>query len=93
MDFFKKNLEETLEAINNYIEKNINVVSVKHIRTYYGIKSSNRSKINFIWRSLDYLTSQGVLRVNGATNPKKYIIEPQKKIDIKQFLIHRKNNR
>lgn len=67
-----KYLEETLEAVNSYIEKNVNTICTKSIRNYHGIKSSNRSKVNFIWRSLNYLESQGILRVNGTTTPKKY---------------------
>lgn len=86
-----KYLEETLEAVNNYINKNIKVVYTKSIRTYHDIKSSNRSKISFIWRSLNYLEKQGVLRVNGATSPKKYEIIPEEKIDINQVLNQLKN--
>ncbi len=93
MDFFIKNLKETLEAVNNYIEKKITVVTTKSIRNSSNIKSSNRSKISFIWRSLDYLTSQGVLEVNGATSPKKYVIIPKEKIDINQFLLQVKIKR
>ena len=91
MDFFMKYLEETLEAVNSYIEKNVNTIYTKSIRNYHGIKSSNRSKINFIWRSLNYLESQGILRVNGTTTPKKYEIIPKKKIDINQFVSQLKN--
>ncbi len=87
MDFIIKYLTETIEAINNYIEKNIKVIYTKSIRTYHDIKSSNRSKINFIWRSLKYLEIQGILRVSGATSPKKYEIIPKEKININQFLL------
>jgi len=93
MDFFIKYLTETIEAINNYIEKNINIIYSKSIRTYHGIKSSDRSKINFIWRSLSYLESQEILRVNGATSPKRYKIIPKEKIDINQFLLQVKTKR
>jgi len=91
MDFFIKYLEETLEAINNYIDKNIKVVCTKSVRTYHDIKSSNRSKISFIWRSLNYLEKQGVLRVNGAISPKKYEVIPKEKININQVLDQLKN--
>jgi len=86
VDFFIKYLTETIEAINNYIEKNTKVIYTKSIRTYHEIKPSNRSKINFIWRSLKYLENQGILRVNGVASPKKYEIIPKEKIDINQFL-------
>jgi hypothetical protein len=81
-----KYLSETVEAINSYIEKDINIISVKSVRAFHNIKSSNRSKIGFIWRSLKYLEQQDILRVNGTTNPKKYKIVPIEKIDIKQVL-------
>lgn len=69
------------------------VINTKSIRTYHGIESSDRSKASFIWRSLNYLESQGILKVNGVTNPKKYEIIPKKKIDINHFLSQRKNER
>lgn len=86
MDFFMKYLSETVEAINSYIEKDISIISVKSVRTYHNIKSSNRSKITFIWRSLKYLEQQNILSVNGATSPKKYKIVPTEIIDINQIL-------
>lgn len=88
-----KSLTETIDAINNYIEKNIRVIYAKSIRTYHNIRPSDRSKINFIWRSLNYLESQGILRVNGATSPKKYEIIPKEKIDINHFLSQHKDER
>lgn len=86
MDFFVKNLEETLDAINKLIEKNINVTSTKRVRRCNNIKSSNRSKINFIWRSLDFLEEKGILEEDGQTSPKRYHIVPNEKIDIEQFI-------
>jgi len=86
MDFFVKNLEETLDAINKLIEKNINVTSTKRVRRCNNIKSSNRSKINFIWRSLAFLEEKGVLEKDGQTSPKRYHIVPNEKIDIDQFI-------
>ncbi|MFX1500567.1 MAG: hypothetical protein ACFFDH_06325, partial [Promethearchaeota archaeon] len=61
MDFFLNNLKETLEAINKLIDNNINIVNTKRIRRCNHIKSSNRSKINFIWRALKYLEEEGIL--------------------------------
>jgi len=86
MDFFLKNLKDTLEAINKLIENNVYIVNTKRIRRCYNIKSSNRSKINFIWRSLNYLEKQGILMLNGTTNPKTYKINTDEKIDVKEFL-------
>ena len=86
MDFFLKNLEETLEAINKLIYNNVNIVNTKRIRRCNNIRSSDRSKINFIWRSLNYLEQKDILEKNGVTNPKTYIIKPKEQIDVKEFI-------
>jgi len=86
MDFFLKNLKETLEAINKLIEAKVNVVNTKRIRRCNNIKSSNRSKINFIWRTLTYLEKEGLLELNGVLNPKSYKIKTNKPINIEEFL-------
>jgi len=86
MDFFKKNLKETVEAINKLIENNVNIVNTKRIRKCNNIRSSDRSKINFIWRSLKFLEEEGILTMNGITNPKTYKIIREEKIDVNKFL-------
>jgi len=69
VDFFVKYLRETVEAINNM---NNGIITVKKIRTFQNIKSSNRSRINFIWRSLSYLVEKSILEENGSQHPKSY---------------------
>ncbi|MFX1589296.1 MAG: hypothetical protein ACFFC1_14175 [Promethearchaeota archaeon] len=86
MDFFLKNLRETLQAINKLIDNHVVVVNTKRIRRCNNIKSSNRSKINFIWRSLDYLEKEGILEINGTYSPKTYKIKSNEKIDIYKIL-------
>jgi len=86
MDFFLKNLRETLQAINKLIDNHVTVVNTKKIRRCNNIKSSNRSKINFIWRSLDYLEKEGILEINGTYSPKTYKIKPNTKINIDEIL-------
>ncbi|MHA2036031.1 MAG: hypothetical protein ACW972_05650 [Promethearchaeota archaeon] len=86
MDFFVKNLSDTVEAINRLIESNVNIVTTKKIRRCFNIKSSNRSKINFIWRALKVLEEEGILALNGITNPKTYKIQTDQKIEIDKFL-------
>jgi hypothetical protein len=93
MDFFLKNLSETLKAINKMIEDNINLVSTKRVRRCNNISSNNRSKINFIWRSLAYLEDQGILKANGSSSPKSYNIIPAEKINIKEFIAKVKEER
>ena len=71
MDFFIKYLEDTLKAIQKL---NGGPITVKKIGAIKRIKSSDRSQINFIWRSLAYLEKKGILTVNGSRNPKSYKI-------------------
>jgi hypothetical protein len=86
MDFFLKNLKDTVEALNKLIESNVNIVNTKKIRRCFNIKSSNRSKINFIWRALKILEEEGILALNGVTNPKTYKILIDQKIEVNKFL-------
>ena len=81
-----ENLKETVEAINKLIASNINIVNTKRIRRCNNIKSSNRSKINFIWRALKCLEEEGILTLNGITNPKTYKIIADQKINVDRFL-------
>lgn len=86
MDFFLNNLKDTLDAINKLIDNNVYIVNTKRIRRCINIKSSDRSKINFIWRALKFLEEEGILTLNGITNPKTYKILSDQKIDINKFL-------
>ena len=87
MDFFLKNLEETLAAINKCIDKNVFLVNTKRIRRCNNVKSKDRSKINFIWRSLKFLEKEGtILQKNGATNPTNYIIKKKEPINVPAFI-------
>ncbi|MHA2391693.1 MAG: hypothetical protein ACXAEX_06965 [Promethearchaeota archaeon] len=87
------NLKETLEAINKLIDNNVNIVNTKKIRRCFNIKSSNRSKINFIWRSLKYLEEEGILTLNGITNPKTYKILTDQRINVDKFLAEVEKNK
>jgi hypothetical protein len=93
MDFFMNNLKETLEAINKLIDNNVNIVNTKKIRRCFNIKSSNRSKINFIWRSLKYLEEEGILTLDGITNPKTYKILTDQRINVDKFLAEVEKNK
>jgi len=86
MDFFLDNLKDTLEAITKLIENSVTIVNTKRIRRCYNVKSSNRSKINFIWRALKCLEEEGILTLNGITNPKTYKIITNDKIDVDKIL-------
>jgi hypothetical protein len=94
MDFFLKNLRETVEAINKLIDNNVNMVNTKRVRRCNKIKSSDRSKINFIWRSLDCLAEEGILEMNGTYSPKTYKIKSDEKLNVDEIvtLIKQKKN-
>jgi len=89
VDFFIKYLSETVEAIN---KMNNGIITVKKIRTFQNIESKNRSRINFIWRSLSYLVEKGILEENGSQSPKSY----KKKIidmDLEKIIVQAKEDR
>ncbi len=87
LDFFRKNLEETLDAINKCINNKVYIVNTKRVRRCNNVKSKNRSKINFIWRTLKYLEEEGtILEKNGTLNPVNYRIKKSEEIDIKKFI-------
>lgn len=86
MDYFIENIKETAEAINKMIDRKVGFVDVKRVRRCNHIKASNRSKINFIWRSLRVLENNGVLERNGIKTPVIYRIRNSQKIDIKTLL-------
>ena len=92
MDFFEKNLRDTVKAINKLRSKN-GVISVRKIRGVQKIKSTDRSKINFIWRGLHYLVSNNILEINGSKNPKTYIIKSSEKINVDGVILQYKKER
>ena len=78
-----QNLSEVINVINSFIEKKKTIINTKKIRKYYKIKPSNRSKINFIWRMLEFLERKGYIELIHE-NPKSYRIFPSK-IDFKEL--------
>ena len=92
MNFFEENLRDTINAVNQLRSKN-GVISVSKIRNVQKIESTNRSKINFIWRGLHYLVSKNILEINSSKNPKNYIIKSQDKIDLDGVLLQYKRER
>lgn len=61
-----------LEAINELITKGKTFINVKRIRNFLNIKAKNRSKVNFIWRSLEYLEKNGYIELFSVKSPKIY---------------------
>jgi hypothetical protein len=69
----EKFLDETIRAIGVITkDKYDSLISVKRIRELYEIDSLDYSKINFYWRSLDYLEEHKVLKRFESNVPKKY---------------------
>ena len=69
----EKFLDETIRAIDAITKDNYDsLISVKKIRDLYKISSLDYSKINFYWRSLEYLEEHKVLKRFNTKVPKKY---------------------
>jgi len=86
MDFFIEHLKDVLHAVNKNIENHRLTINTRNIRRCYDIESSNRSKINFISRSLEYLEKKGILILINGKRPKNYMITVKKNINIEQFI-------
>jgi hypothetical protein len=83
-DYTKKYLKETIKAINKLIQKGQKFVDTRTIRRINKISSSDRSRINFIWRSLETLEEDGYLEVDGRSHPKLYVIKSEEEIEYKE---------
>jgi hypothetical protein len=69
----EKFLDETIRAIGVITKNNYDsLISVKRIRDLYNIDSLDYSRINFYWRSLEYLEEHKVLKIFDSKSPKKY---------------------
>ena len=71
LNFIEEYLKETVHAIKSLV-KNKKVITVKSVRGVNNIKSSNRSKIHFIWRALDRLVEKDYLKHINDDSPKIY---------------------
>jgi len=91
MDFFLENIKEVVEAINKMIARNVGLVDTKRVRMCNGVKSSNKSKVNFIWRSLKYLNEHGYIEVNGAAG--RYTIPKKAPFDVDEVIEYAKEHR
>ncbi|MBD3215644.1 MAG: hypothetical protein GF311_23740 [Candidatus Lokiarchaeota archaeon] len=84
MHYYKQILKQVCEAINSLHKTGITRVTTKKVRRELKIKSTNRSKITFIWRSLKILNTHGIIEKNGVDKPLTYIATS--KIDIEKIL-------
>ena len=72
---------ETIKALNFFIESKVYYTNVKRIKRYYNIESSNKSKTNFIFRNLQVLVDHNIIeryernrRVYSYKLPKEIIV-------------------
>ena len=73
MNFTEKFRDETIRAIGGLIRfKYDSLITVKKIRDLYNIESFDNSKINFYWRSLQYLEENGILKRCSSKKPREY---------------------
>ena len=76
MNIPEKFMEQTICAIENIIRyKYTSLITVKKIRKLYNIKSRDISKINFYWRSLQYLEQTRILMMFGSKKPQRYQVQ------------------
>jgi len=73
MNFFQKFIDETLRAIGYITRDNYqSLISVKKVREFYEIDSTNYTKVNFYWRCLNYLEENRIITRVGTSVPKRY---------------------
>jgi hypothetical protein len=70
----KNYIEEIISSINYLIGKGKKIVDTKRLRRLNNVKSSNRSKINFYWRTLKQLENLNYLKLAKHTDPKSYFL-------------------
>ncbi|MEJ2251324.1 MAG: hypothetical protein P8Y97_16945 [Candidatus Lokiarchaeota archaeon] len=73
-----------LEAINKLIKQGYNRIDTARVRQIHGIKASNRSKTNYLWRALEYVSLHYPDIITQIKNkkPKTYRIITPVKINI-----------
>ena len=87
MDFFEQNLKEVLLAINYLMQKGNLIVNTKKVRIVNGISPENRSKINFIWRSLKFLEcNYSILEKTDRNGSTSYKIMLEQQIEVEEFI-------
>jgi len=79
--------DTVLGTINDLIELGVKTVDTKKIRRFNNIKSSDRCRINFIWRNLEYLKCRGYIELIEDTKPKQYRLPRTKIFYIKEVIL------
>jgi len=76
-------IDLVLKTLNECIRNKVNIITVKSIRKRNGIESSDKCKINFIWRNLEFLEKYGFIEIYNNKIPKRYKL-PQTEIKIQE---------
>lgn len=76
-------IDLVLKTLNECIRNEVNIITVKSIRRRNDIESSDRSKINFIWRNLEFLEKNGFIKIHNNKLPKRYKL-PQTEIKMQE---------
>jgi hypothetical protein len=81
----KNYIGEVINTINYLIKKGKRIIDTKRLRRINNVKASNRSKINFYWRTLEQLEKLNYLKLANHTNPKSYFL-PENQLNFKQII-------
>lgn len=73
-------MDLVIATINHEISLGRMLINTKRVREFHNISNSEKSKINFIWRSLQSLKKQGIITLYSE-DPKSYTI-PKNKIGV-----------
>jgi hypothetical protein len=77
-NFNTQNFIECISALISLVKKDIQIITTKRIRIENRIQSDNRSKINFIWRCLNFLEENNLIEHFEDRKLKTYLISRQK---------------
>lgn len=61
-----------LKTLNQCISHKVDIITVRMIRMMNNIKSSDKYKIQYIWRNLAFLEKNGFIELFNNKTPKRY---------------------
>lgn len=77
---------DVIKVLNELLEKGLEIISVKRIRDIKDVKTSDRSKINFYWRTLRMLCRKGFIKKSKFQFGNTYRYEIEKPIKLEDVL-------
>ena len=88
--YFNEVILEVANAINLYSIGN--TIEVKHLRRTMNVDRSNRSKIIFLVRALNYFNHETILKVNAKVSPKQYMIIAKIEVEMLREMMESNKN-